>query len=85
MCTRARPYGRAGRCGFGGQGVTLSSLVLTMTSETINFAGLNYLKPINNNSTKCQQMCGYAVIMQKKCFSQVNGSFQVPTVQLSTH
>jgi hypothetical protein len=22
MCTRARPYGRAGRCGFGGQGVT---------------------------------------------------------------
>jgi hypothetical protein len=23
MCTRARPYGRAGRCGFGGRGVTL--------------------------------------------------------------
>jgi hypothetical protein len=22
MCTRARPYGRVGRCGFGGQGVT---------------------------------------------------------------
>jgi hypothetical protein len=22
MCTRARPYGRAGRCGFGGRGVT---------------------------------------------------------------
>jgi hypothetical protein len=22
MCTCARPYGRAGRCGFGGQGVT---------------------------------------------------------------
>jgi hypothetical protein len=21
MCTRARPYGRAGRCGFGGWGV----------------------------------------------------------------
>jgi hypothetical protein len=24
MCTRARPYGRAGRCGFGGRGVTNS-------------------------------------------------------------
>jgi hypothetical protein len=23
MCTCARPYGRAGRCGFGGRGVTL--------------------------------------------------------------
>jgi hypothetical protein len=22
MCTCARPYGRVGRCGFGGQGVT---------------------------------------------------------------
>jgi hypothetical protein len=22
MCTRARRYGRVGRCGFGGQGVT---------------------------------------------------------------
>jgi hypothetical protein len=22
MCMRARPYGRAGRCGFGGRGVT---------------------------------------------------------------
>jgi hypothetical protein len=22
MCTRARPYRRAGRCGFGGRGVT---------------------------------------------------------------
>jgi hypothetical protein len=25
MCTRARPYGRAGRCGFGGRGVTGSN------------------------------------------------------------
>jgi hypothetical protein len=24
MCTCARPYGRAGRCGFGGQGVTFT-------------------------------------------------------------
>jgi hypothetical protein len=23
MCTRARPYGRVGRCGFGGRGVTV--------------------------------------------------------------
>jgi hypothetical protein len=22
MCTRSRPYGRVGQCGFGGQGVT---------------------------------------------------------------
>jgi hypothetical protein len=41
MCTCARPYGRAGRCGFGGQGVTKEGLggaalvgrVLQMVSE----------------------------------------------------
>jgi hypothetical protein len=26
MCTRARPHGRAGQCGFGGQGVTNKNL-----------------------------------------------------------
>jgi hypothetical protein len=29
MCTRARPYGRAGRCGFGGWGVTVLTVSLT--------------------------------------------------------
>jgi hypothetical protein len=28
MCTRARPYGRIGRCGFGGWGVTVDLLVV---------------------------------------------------------
>jgi hypothetical protein len=32
MCTHARPYGRAGRCGFGGQGVTLVQLDWFFTS-----------------------------------------------------
>jgi hypothetical protein len=34
MCTCARPYGRAGQCGFGGRGVTFDGQILVV--RTVN-------------------------------------------------
>jgi hypothetical protein len=33
MCTRARPYERAGWCGFGGRGVTETQIILQTDQE----------------------------------------------------